>query len=118
MSDQTTNVDQAGYTTEPKREPMLSNEEIYAGSFTDVPWNSERGIGAANASKFYEAKITSGELMVVANNGPHEVQTEWSEKKGHKTHISCPITKLTTTVKGVSSGATHCPGCGAKIAKE
>lgn len=53
-------------TPQPKREPMLSDKEIYAGSFTEVPWNSERGIGAANASKFYENLIASGELMTKA----------------------------------------------------
>lgn len=48
------------------RKPILSREEVANGTFTDVPWNSERAIGALNLQVFYEAKISFGELMTKA----------------------------------------------------
>ena len=40
------------------RKPILSREEVTNGTFTDVPWNSERAIGALNLQVFYEANMS------------------------------------------------------------
>jgi len=46
--------------------PMLRQEDVNSGTFTETQWNSERAIGALNLWRWYEAKIASGELMTKA----------------------------------------------------
>ena len=129
MSDQTTNDEQAGYTTEPKREPMLSDGDLLNGSrrIEDYPRRDLHGAAyraLLQVRDFYEAKITSGELMVVklldgtglVNMIPvrewktsplycDDCGTAWMQKKG-----DCYTDEWED-----DSTPCFCPGCGAKI---
>lgn len=106
----TTNDEQGKYGEQPKREPLLSDDvirETFRVRHDVEPDGYAHGIGAINVANrvrgFYEAKIASGELMVVKT------------AKGAKLP-PC----------GIMWGCEHCgykwtgmdnycPGCGAKI---
>lgn len=111
----TTNDEQGKYGEQPKREPLMSDDEIHDmwwfGESSDVKNRpevpeGERLLvddgyewGAKDVRDFYEAKIASGELMT---REEHErilaSQDGWVPKRA----MQC-------------EAIAHCPGCGAKI---
>ena len=103
-------------TTEPKREPMLSDEQIEKLAFLTPPKENIYRFGSAAIRDFYEAKITSGELRVV--------------KTAKNDAADAPVSFFCSdcgTGNGTGGGRTSktgfpyrtpfafCPGCGAKI---
>ena len=101
MSDQTTNDEQAPYGERPKRDPLLSDEQIIGPSLT-IP------LGAKFVSDFYEAKITSGELMVV--------KTCKFVTNNYDANIDCDGCGWSICYIHVEDNPMKfCPGCGAKI---
>lgn len=94
--------------TSEKRDPLLKELR-----FQRAPGRAWVNMGAGDVRDFYEAKIASGELRVVVKV-KHDVSIEWDVIKRHTTHITCPSTKLTVTVRSMLS-IPCCPCCGAQI---
>lgn len=96
MSNQTTNDEQASYGEQPKREPMLSDEQCDEWDQCDCRGSH----GSEKVRDFYEAKITSGELIVAKTAGIDADGncTECGWDADHRYPFS-----------------TYCPGCGAEI---
>lgn len=100
----TTNDTQAEYGEQPKREPLLSDEEFERLSPVDDEYLVAHYFGKA-IRDFYESKIASGELMVVKTAKgvklpPHGLM--WGCE-----HCERQWTRMDN----------FCPGCGAKIFK-
>ena len=90
-----------------QRAPLLSDEDINAIEQPLAGTEHERisaRWGMRTARDFYEAKITSGELIVVKT-------IEWDEF-GNKCK-GCGFGN-----DGNYIGTKYCPGCGAKIANQ
>jgi rRNA maturation endonuclease Nob1 len=83
-----------------KREPLLSDEKMREYSEPIAVWSTAHEI-----RDFYEAKITSGDLMVVKT--VHRVETQetefgFLERCSNCEVVICPMDKF-------------CPSCGARI---
>lgn len=87
---------------EDQRAPLLSNEDCSnRKGFWPVPWNDERDIGARNARNWYEAKITSGELIV----------SYWPPIKQGPPVWSCLKCGWYDTTVDYNTPQSHCPRC-------
>jgi len=105
MSDQTTNDEQAGYTTKPKREPMLSDDEMFMHRLHYRPDPLQDYMSVPNAYEvrdFYESKITSGELHIVKT-----ARFQRLHPCAGPTCVECD--------QRFDPDYNFCPGCGAKI---
>ena len=107
-----------------KRKPILSFDEVHKGSFTEVPWNSERSIGALNLWKWYEEKITKGELMVVKTVKAGDYYRHITTTIPANGILSAmDIQDIQAACCGMSFSSdkplvlwpNFCPGCGAQI---
>lgn len=112
----TTNDEQAGYG-EPKREPMLSDGDLFAmcmQSFVDGPIilgektygvNVGEDPAAYKVRAFYENLITTGKLRVV-----EEVDAMCGDHGGIE---GCSCSKCSAPV--APEYWMYCPGCGNKV---
>lgn len=108
MSDQTTNDPQAPYGEQPKREPLLSDEDIDGWIEEDGSTMCSLGMTDKEVRDFYEAKITSGELMVV--------KTCKFVTNNYDANIDCDGCGWSICYIHVEDNPMKfCPGCGAKI---
>ena len=94
-----------------EREPILSDQELTAITkrYPEVNGDTSTSYDAGDEIRdWYEAKITSGELMVV--------RTVTGQTKGN--HEGMWLHCSGCNEVWSTNAYAHCPGCGAKIAKQ